>query len=184
MDTATISYLVGVTGASFMSSNAMFSLFNGKLRSIRDKARRDYTTAVVGCERREQKGGENGGKGKKGGKTQNDEKIENVALNVMKEHRNTGNRWYVVWLTSNIAPVVISVILAFVVSAPVIFPVVQAWADKWLVFLLKVGLVGLIVSLLAQTLALCKMFGLRRTMDQRMETAPDTVFQKQKHASR
>lgn len=161
MDSATISYLVGVTGASFMSSNAMFSLFNWKLRNIRDKARKDYGKAREEHQR----------KGLQG-------KAVQAGLGVLKEDRRTAGRWYIVWLAANIAPVAVSVLLALVVSAPVVVSDIQAWADRWLVPLLKVGIWGLVVSLFVQTAAVFRLFLLRWRIKCRMEAEPDDLFER------
>lgn len=162
MNLETISYLVGVIGASFMSSNAMYSLFNWKLRNIRDEARTDYAKALERYQRGEDRG-ESG----------------QIGRCVINENEKSANLLYVLWLVTNIAPVVISVVLACVVSAPVIFPIIQAWTERWIILLLRGGVLGLVVSLLAQTVVLGKMIKLRRTIERRQKSPPPReIFQR------
>lgn len=161
MDPATISYLVGVTGASFMSSNALFSLFNWKIRRIRDKARQDYGKAVEEHQRKGMRG-----------------KAVQAGIGALKEDMTTAGRWYFVWLFANIAPVAVSVVLAFVVAAPVVFPGIQESADRWVVALLVAGVWGLVGSLVVQTVALVRIFILQWAIGRRMAAAPGDVFQK------
>lgn len=162
MDLGTISHLVGVTGASFMSSNALFSLFNWKMRNIRDKARKDFDKASFE---------ENQRKGVRG-------KAVQAGLGVLLEDKNTSACWYYAWLVANILPVAISFLLAFVLSAPVVFPGLQDCAEQWIVRLLRLGVWGLVLSLIVQALAIWKMFWLRRRIDKRMAASPNDVFQK------
>jgi hypothetical protein len=162
MDLGTISHLVGVTGASFMSSNALFSLFNWKMRNIRDNARKDHAKASV--EERQRKG-ELG-------------KAATAGLVVLREDKNTAAFWYCVWLGANILPVAISFLLAFVLSAPVVVSGIQDCAEEWIVGLLKCGVWGLVLSLAGQALAIFKMFRLRRRIDKRMSASPNELFQK------
>lgn len=162
MDTSTISHLVGVAGASFMSSNALFSLFNWKMRNIRDKARKDFDKASFE---------ENQRKGVRG-------KAVRAGLGALREDKNTSALWYFVWLGGNVAPVAVSFLLAFVVSFPVAFPGIQDWAEQWIVRALKWGVWGLAFALLVQALAIWKMFWLQRRIDKRMAAAPNDVFQK------
>lgn len=171
LDLTTISNLVGVMGASFMSSTAMFSLFNWKMRNIREKARSDFEFELELhqkklAEENQQKNGNDSGES------------EQVGLNVFKRHRRVAGFWYNIWLLSNIVPVAISVILAFLVSAPLVFPVLQDFASQELVTLIKVGIWGLMVSLLVQTLSIILMYYLQGEMRGLRAADPPDVYKR------
>ena len=170
MNWSTVSYLIGVTGASFMSSTAMFSLFNKEIMDRREKVRQNVAKVVEEHRRR-----------KTGAKKTRPKSLgERIGRAVMYTAKKFADGIYGVWFFFNIVPVGISIFLAFVVSAPVAFPNMQDWASQWLIPLLKVGVWGFMVSLVVQIFAILLMFFLHRMVEN--QVLPEKLLNPPKHS--
>lgn len=147
-DWSTISYLIGVVSSSFMSSTAIFSLFHKEILDRREKVDQIFAKVVE-----KQRGKKS--KSKKKSPVNLGETIGQV---VMKTSKRVFDVLYGGWFFANAVPVVISIFLAFVVSAPVAFPNMQDWTRQRLVSLLKIGVWGLLISLGVQVVAIALIF--------------------------